>query len=53
MDGASGEALFSATVVIKETTNGTVTDLDGQFEVQVDAGEVALEISYIGYKTLL
>ena len=52
MDGAMGEPLFSATVVIKGTTNGAITDLDGNFEIQVEAGTVAIELSYIGYKTI-
>lgn len=52
MDGAMGEPLFSATVVIKGTTNGAITDLDGKFEIQVEAGTTALELSYIGYKTI-
>ncbi|MGH1334737.1 MAG: TonB-dependent receptor domain-containing protein [Aureispira sp.] len=52
MDGEMGEPLFSATVVIKGTTNGAITDLDGNFEIKVDQGTVALELSYIGYKTI-
>jgi TonB-dependent receptor len=53
MDGELGEPLFSATVVIKETTNGAITDLDGNFEIRVETGTTALEISYIGYKTVV
>lgn len=52
MDGEMGEPLFSATVVIKGTTNGAITDLDGNFEIKADPGTVALELSYIGYKTI-
>ena len=52
MDGEMGEPLFSATVVVKGTTNGAITDLDGNFEIKVDPGTVALELSYIGYKTI-
>lgn len=52
MDGALGEPLFSATVIIKGTTNGAITDLDGNFEIQTDAGVTAIELSYIGYKTI-
>ncbi len=52
MDGSMGEPLFSATVVIKGTTNGAITDLDGNFEIRVEPGTVALELSYIGYKTI-
>lgn len=52
MDGEMGEPLFSATVVVKGTTNGSITDLDGNFEITVESGTVALELSYIGYKTI-
>lgn len=42
------EAIIGASVVIKGTSQGTVTDLDGNFTVQVNPGQV-LTISYIGY----
>ena len=49
-DNAS-EPIIGASILVKGTTQGTTTDLDGNFSlanVQVDA---VLEISYIGYKT--
>jgi TonB-dependent receptor len=52
MDGELGEPLMSATVIISGTTNGAITDLDGNFEITTDAGNNAIEISYIGYKTI-
>ena len=48
---ADGEPLLGAGVVVKGTTTGTVTDIDGLFELSVPAGAV-LEVSSIGYKTL-
>ncbi len=48
---ANGEPLLGAGVVVKGTTTGTVTDLDGLFELTVPAGST-LEISSIGYKTV-
>lgn len=39
-----------ASVVVKGTTTGTVTDIDGKFTIQVARG-ATLEISFIGYKT--
>ena len=44
----TGEALPGATVQIKGTVNGTVTDLDGKFTLEVGEGAV-LQISYVGY----
>lgn len=43
-----GEPVIGANVVEKGTTNGTVTDLDGNFTLQVSNNSV-LQITYIGY----
>ena len=48
---ANGEPLLGAGVVVQGTTTGTVTDLDGLFELNVPAGAI-LEVSSIGYKTV-
>lgn len=45
---AKGEAIIGANIIEKGTSNGTVTDFDGNFTLQVDDGAV-LRISYIGY----
>ena len=42
--------VVGASVVVKGTTNGTVTDMDGNFELNVNKGDVIV-ISYIGYVT--
>ncbi|WP_339925328.1 TonB-dependent receptor [uncultured Cyclobacterium sp.] len=44
------ETIPGVSVLVKGTTRGTVTDLDGKFQVEAAAGEV-LSISYIGYST--
>ena len=44
----NGEAIIGANVVVKGTTNGTVTDIDGNFSIEADPNSV-LNISYIGY----
>ena len=44
----SGEPIIGANVVVKGTTTGTVTDIDGNFSLEVAEGAL-LEISYIGY----
>ena len=46
---ASGEPIIGASVLINGTSNGTVTDLDGNFSLSVQPGQT-LTISYIGYK---
>ena len=43
-----GDAVIGANVVVKGTTNGTITDIDGKFSLDVPSGST-LTISYIGY----
>lgn len=45
---ATGEAVIGANVLEKGTTNGVITDIDGNFVLNVSTGAI-LEISYIGY----
>ena len=45
-----GEPIIGATVVEKGTTNGTVTDFDGNYTLELSENGT-LAISYIGYKT--
>ena len=45
-----GEPVIGASVVIQGTTTGTVTDLDGNFNLSAAKG-AKLNISYVGYKT--
>ena len=47
---AKGEPLIGVTVAVKGQAGGVVTDLDGNFSVNVKQGDV-LVFSYIGYKT--
>ncbi|MCR5152502.1 MAG: SusC/RagA family TonB-linked outer membrane protein [Prevotella sp.] len=42
--------IIGATVKVAGTTNGTVTDIDGNFKIRCNPGDM-LEISYIGYVT--
>ena len=49
----SGEVLIGATILIEGTTCGTVTDLDGNFELLVPQGQdLTLVVHYTGYSTL-
>ena len=47
---ANGETIVGASVLVQNTTTGTVTDLDGQYQLDVEAGK-KIVISYVGYKT--
>lgn len=47
---AKGEPLIGVSILEVGTTNGTITDIDGNFTLSVNEG-ATVEISYIGYKT--
>lgn len=44
----SGEPLIGVSILVKGTSNGTVTDLDGKFSLSAEMGNM-LQISYVGY----
>lgn len=46
-----GEPLIGASVLVKGSTAGTVTDIDGKYSVNVPAGFNTLVFSYTGYET--
>ena len=48
---AQGEPVIGASVIVKGTTTGTVTDFDGNFTIPSVPAKANLEISYIGFKT--
>lgn len=48
-DAATNEALIGASVLIKGTTTGTVTDIDGNFSLNAQNGSQTLVVSYTGY----
>ncbi len=48
-DAGNGEALPGVTIVVKGTTNGTITNFDGGYSISVEQGQT-LSFSFIGYK---
>lgn len=48
---SKGEALIGVNVKIKNSSNGTITDFNGEFSLKASTGDV-LEISYVGYKPI-
>lgn len=46
----TGESVIGANVLIKGTTNGTITDFDGNFTLQANKNDI-LVISFIGYQS--
>lgn len=51
VEDESGMTLPGVTVVISGTTSGTVTDIDGKFDISLTEGQKVLSFSYIGYIT--
>ncbi|GAA0877941.1 TonB-dependent receptor [Algoriphagus jejuensis] len=49
LDASLGDAVPGATVIVKGTTRGTATDLDGKFTLPLQAGDEILVISFVGY----
>jgi len=48
---AGDEALPGVTVVVDGTVTGTITDIDGNFEINVPNQSAVLSFSFVGYKT--
>ena len=49
---ATGETVIGASVIVKGTTNGTITGIDGDFTLQnVKKGDI-IQISFVGYQTM-
>ncbi|CAH0999034.1 Vitamin B12 transporter BtuB [Neolewinella maritima] len=49
LDGATGDPLIGASVLVKGTTTGTVTDVDGSWTLTVSGLPTILQFSYIGF----
>ena len=49
-DASDGSPLIGANVLVKGTTVGAITDLDGRFTINVPEGKKVLTVPSIGYK---
>ena len=50
-DAISGEALIGATIKVVETDNGTISDADGNFRIDIpQSGRYTINTSYVGYE---
>ena len=50
LDAKTGDPIIGANIIIKGTTSGTTSDLDGNFAISVPDTSVILIISFVGYK---
>ena len=51
-DKNTGETLIGASVVVKGTTTGTTSDMDGNFTLEIPNDQATLIINYVGYKKI-
>src|SRR5690606_3638201 len=51
VDNQSNTPLPGVNVIEKGTNNGTTTDFDGNFQLQLSSSDAILEITYIGFKS--
>lgn len=51
-DADDGQPLIGVNVLVKGTTNGAVTDIDGKYSISGAPAEGVLVVSYVGYATL-
>jgi outer membrane receptor protein involved in Fe transport len=51
IDKETGETLIGATIYVQDTQNGTITDFDGNYSLNLNPGTYTVEISYVSYKT--
>lgn len=49
-DSNSGETLIGANIVVKGTTLGTVSDVEGNYAFRLENGSYELQVSYVGYE---
>lgn len=50
-DVSTGEPLIGANILVIGTTNGTVTNIEGAYQISVSASDLVLRFSYTGYET--
>lgn len=50
-DASDGSNMIGATVAVKGTTNGVITDVNGRFRINVAGENAVLEVSFVGYQT--
>lgn len=53
IDETTDTGIPGATVIVKGTLNGTITDIDGNYMLTIDSAQDTLQFSYIGFKTVV
>ncbi|MEZ4983689.1 MAG: carboxypeptidase-like regulatory domain-containing protein [Saprospiraceae bacterium] len=50
---SEGETLIGASILVRGTTTGTITDIDGSYTLEAPSSRDTLEVSYVGYTSML
>lgn len=50
-DAQTGEPVVGANVIVSGTTQGTITDQDGNYSLSVSSSDVSIKASYVGYQS--
>ena len=50
-DADNGDALIGVSIMVQGTTTGTISDADGQYNLNITADAATLVLSYVGYKS--
>ena len=51
-DALDGSPIVGANIILKGTTIGTITDIEGDYELAIPEGENIITVSYVGYETI-
>jgi len=51
IDEETGETLIGATIRVKNTTTGTISDLDGNYSIKLSSGTHTIQVSFVSYET--
>ena len=52
LDKKTNEPLIGCSIAVRNSTEGTFTEFDGSYELQLKPGTYEIEVSYVGYKTV-
>lgn len=52
IDALDGSPIVGANIILKGTTIGTITDIEGNYQLAIPEGENIITVSYVGYETI-
>jgi hypothetical protein len=52
LDKSNGEALIGVSIMLENTTDGGITDIDGNYNISIKPGKYTIVFSYVGYEEI-